>query len=146
RQPTRYCPMSPQTHEWPAGGGVASSALRPVADPKCSESLRSILSTFNHRCRNSLNGIKLGLYLYKREVDGPLPSCWSELERIYQELETVFDWLQVLYRPLSLTMVRSPLGPLVNDHLQSWHSWLSRRGLALELSPPSEDVPGDFDP
>ena len=52
----------------------------------------------------------MSLYLFKREADGPMPECWIELERIYEELEVSFDRLQVIYRPLPVTMVRSPLG------------------------------------
>ena len=105
-----------------------------------------MLSSFNHRCRNSLNGIKMSLYLFKREVGGPMPGSLGELERSYQQLEVLFDRLQVIYRPLSLTLVRSPLGRFFDERLPSWRSCFSRRGRTLDLARPADDLPGDFDP
>jgi hypothetical protein len=110
------------------------------------ERLRQILSTFNHRCRNSLNGIKMSLYLFRRSVDGPMPSGWNELERTYREIEKSFDRLQVIYRPLTMSFVRSPLGQLIAERLPSWRSWFSAHGNSLEIERPDRDTPGDFDP
>jgi hypothetical protein len=138
--------MSPQPHDGPAEEGHSTSTLRAVEDPKRVESLRQVLSSFNHRCRNSLNGIKMSLYLIKREVAGPMPGHWSELERTYQELEVFFDRLQVIYRPLSLTLVHSPFGLLIHEHLPLWRSSFSARGRTLEVAPPADDLAGDFDP
>jgi hypothetical protein len=138
--------MSPQPHDGPAEGGVSTSLLRTVNDPQRIESLRHVLSNFNHRCRNSLNGIKMSFYLIKREVAGPMPAYWSDLERTYQELEVYFDRLQMIYRPLSLTLVRSPLGQLIREHFASWSRSFSDRTRVFELAPPAEDLAGDFDP
>jgi hypothetical protein len=138
--------MSPQPHDGPAEKGHSCSTLRAVDDPARVENLRHVLSSFNHRCRNSLNGIKMSLYLCKREVDGPIPRDWLELERAYQELEVLFDRLQMLYRPLSLISVRSPVGRLIDERLPSWRSLFSLRGRTLELAPPADDPAGDFDP
>jgi hypothetical protein len=138
--------MSPQPQEGPAEGGHSSSVLRSVDDPARIDRLRLLLSGFNHRCRNSLNGIKMSLYLSKREWDGPTPPCWLELERTYQEIERLFDRLQVIYRPLSVTMVRSPLGQLVAERLPSWRSLFAPNGRTLEVDPPRQEVSGDFDP
>jgi hypothetical protein len=88
----------------------------------------------------------MSLYLFKREVDGPMPSDWLELEQSYQELEVLFDRLQMIYRPLSLTVVRSPVGRLIDEHLPSWRSWFSPRKRILELARPANDLPADFDP
>ncbi len=74
------------------------------------------------------------------------PPCWVELEQTYQEIERLFDRLQMIYRPLSVTMVRSPLGQLVAERLPSWRSWFTPNGLTLEVDPPEQEVPGDFDP
>jgi hypothetical protein len=138
--------MSPQPHDGAAEERLSSSILRLVDDPERIESLRQMLRSFNHQCRNSLNGIKMSLYLFKHEVDGPMPGCWFELERTYQELERLFDRLQVISRPLSLTLVRSPLGQLVNERLPLWRSWFSLRGRTFEVDTPGDDLPGDFDP
>ena len=138
--------MSPQPQEGPADGGLSSSVLPLVDDPERIDRLRLLLSGFNHRCRNSLNGIKMSLYLSKREWNGPTPPCWVELERTYQEIERLFDRLQVIYRPLSVTMVRSPLGQLVAERLPLWRSLFTPNGRALEVDPPGQEVSGDFDP
>jgi hypothetical protein len=105
-----------------------------------------MLSSFNHRCRNSLNGIKMSLYLFKREIGGPRPNSLCELERSYQQIEALFDRLQMLYRPLSLTLVRSPLGRFFDERLNLWQSWFSVRGRTIEISRPTDDLPCDFDP
>jgi hypothetical protein len=138
--------MSPQLQQGLAEDELSSSILRLVDDPERVECLRKMLSSFNHQCRNSLNGIKMSLYLFKREAGGPMPQCWLELERTYQELERLFDRLQVIYRPLSLTLVRSPFGQLVSERLHTWGSCIHVRGRALDVDPPGDDGPTDFDP
>jgi hypothetical protein len=138
--------MSPQPQKGPVEGGLSCSPLRVADDPNPIENLRQVLSSFNHRCRNSLNGIKIGLYLFKHKVDGPMPASWSDLERSYQEIEVLFDRLQMIYRPLSLTVVRSPMGRLIDERLPAWRSWFGIRGKTLELTRPAVDPPGDFDP
>ena len=52
----------------------------------------------------------MSLYLFRREARGDVPDCWDEIEAIYQQVEHLFDHLQSIYRPMALTMVRSPLG------------------------------------
>ena len=138
--------MSPQPHAEPAEEGLSCSILPPLDNRERIGDLREMLRSFNHRCRNSLNGIKMSLYLFKREVGGPMPGSVGELERSYQQLEVLFDRLQVIYRPLSLTVVRSPLGRLFDERLPSWRSCFSHRGRTLELALPLDDLPGDFDP
>jgi hypothetical protein len=101
---------------------------------------------FNHQFRNSLNGIKMGLYLFKREAGGPLPGCWTGLARLYEEIERSFDRLQMIYRPLSLTVVRSTLGLLISERLPSWRTWFDSDGRALVVERPDDDGSGDFDP
>jgi hypothetical protein len=123
-----------------------SRADHPASAPGRTDDGSRILSRFNHRCRNALSGIKLGLYLFKRQMDGPLPACLSELERTYQEIERLFDWLQLIYRPLSLAMVCSPLGRLLAERLPGWRSWAALSGVVLEVVPPADDVAGEFDP
>jgi hypothetical protein len=124
----------------------ASCGSAGADDSERFDHLRQILSTFNHRCRNSLNGIKMSLYLFRRSVDGPMPGGWNELERTYREIEKSFDRLQVIYRPLTMSFVRSPLGQLIAERLPSWRSWFGAHGSSLEIGPPDCDPPGDFDP
>jgi hypothetical protein len=138
--------MNAQPHDGTAGDVLCGSTLRMNDNLKGPENVWQMLSSFNHRCRNSLNGIKMSLYLFKREMDGPVPGQWQELERAYQEIELLFDRLQMLYRPLSLTVVRSPIGRLIDERLPTWRSWFGARGRTLEFTRPSVDLPCDFDP
>jgi signal transduction histidine kinase len=114
--------MSPQPHDGPAEEGSACSAASPVENIERTVNVRDMLSSFNHRCRNLLNGIKMSLYLFKHEIGGERPRSLGELERAYQQLEAIFDRLQVIYRPLNLTLVRAPLGRFFDERLPSWHS------------------------
>lgn len=138
--------MSPRPHEGPAEEGLSSSLLQIAHDPERLDRLRSILSGFCHRCRNSLNGIKMSLYLFRREARGAVPDCWGELEAIYHQVEHLFDHLQTIYRPMALAMVRSPLDELMGHHGPKWRSWFESRGRALELDAPESEVCGEFDP
>ena len=140
--------MSPQPHDGPAEEGPTCSTASPfpVEDIERTVNAREVLSSFNHRCRNSLNGIKMSLYLFKHESGAKRPGSLVELERAYQQLEAIFDRLQMIYRPLTLTLVRAPVGRFFDERLPSWRSWLGRRGRMLDLAPPTEDLPGDFDP
>jgi hypothetical protein len=114
--------------------------LQPIHD------LRRLLSGFSHRCRNSLNGMKMSLYLFRREVREKVPPNWGELERTYQKIEVLFDHLQTIYRPMALTMVCSSLGQLIGERAPKWRSSLQTRGRTLQLDPPEQEEVGDFDP
>ncbi len=138
--------MNLHPHDGPAAEGSSYSALCAADESQRLERLQQMLSTFSHRCRNSLNGIKMSMYLFKREFGDPAPQYCSELERTYQELEVLFDRLQIIYRPLSVTFVQSPLGQLFSERLPTWRSWLRARGKTIDLSPPANEVAGDFDP
>ncbi len=139
--------MSRRPHEGPAEKTSLSSPRLPgTTDLQPIDELRRLLSGFSHRCRNSLNGMKMSLYLFRREAAEGLPPCWDELERIYQQIERSFDHLQTIYRPMALTMVRSPLGQLIKDRAPNWRSCLQTRGRTLQLDPPEQEVAGDFDP
>ena len=138
--------MSPRPHDGPADEGLSAAFLRLVQDRRKVESLRSHLSGFCHRCRNSLNGIKLSLYLFRREARGRVPECWSDLESTYQQVEGIFDALQAIYRPVTSAKVRLEVESLMSEHLPKWRSWFESRGLAIRLEAPEEAVPGDLDP
>jgi hypothetical protein len=124
-----------------------SPATHPsIRTPAYGDAVRQVLSSFSHRCRNSLNGIKLSLYLVRRDPSGPVPSCWNELELTYQEIERLFNYLQTIYRPSAATMVRSPLGRLVADLGPKWRTWFRAKNRILEIDAPAHDSAGDFDP
>ncbi len=138
--------MSPRPHDGPADEGLSAALLRLVQDRRKVDALRSQLSGFCHRCRNSLNGIKLSLYLFRREARGGIPASWPELEATYQQIEGLFDSLQAIYRPMAIARVRLDVESLMADHLPKWRSWFESRGLSIRLEGPEEPVPGDLDP
>jgi len=79
----------------------------------------------------------MSLYLSKRELKGPIPAGWLELERNYQEIELLFERLQWIYRPLCVSMVRSPLGQFVEERLPAWRSLLGLTGETLQVRRPA---------
>ncbi len=105
-----------------------------------------MLRRFSHRCRNSLSGIKLGLYLLRKGLQDT-PRCrWNDLGRSYDEIERLFDRLDRIYQSASLALVRSPLGPLFVERLRLWRSLYPDWAETIRLDPPQTDVAGDFDP
>ncbi len=138
--------MSLQLHEGLADGGTICFTISPVESSEHVSGVDDMLRSFNHICRNTLNGIKVSLYLFKHEIGGPSPGSLAELERSYQQIEGLFDRLQMLYRPPSLTLIRAPLGRFFDECSRSWQSGFNVRGRKLEISPPATDLAGDFDP
>jgi hypothetical protein len=136
--------MKPRSHSAPAQPGSAPPSAADATDEL--ENARHILRRFNHRCRNSLSGLKMGLYLSQQEVEGPMPQCWKDLARSYCEVEQLFDRLQVIYQPLSVSLVRSSLGLLVAERLPFWRSWLGVKGRRLDADSSGHDSAGDLDP
>ena len=105
-----------------------------------------MLRNFSHRCRNSLSGIKLGLYLLKKQGECNAPSRCNELWRKYEEIENLFDRLQRISQISSLTVVRSPLGQLFAERLPLWRARFGEFGRSIRIDPPDQDLAGDFDP
>ena len=101
--------MSPRPHVERAEEPSALSTPGSLDDPKELERLRQLLSCFGHRCRNSLNGIKMGLYLVRRESKAGDHGRCNDLTQIYEEIERRLDRLQVIYRPICVNMIRSPV-------------------------------------
>jgi hypothetical protein len=108
--------------------------------------LHNELSGFSHRCRNVLNALKMSLFLVKRESQRPLPPWWAEVEGEYLAIETLFDQLQAIYRPLALTPVHASFGSLVRDRRCFWLEWFDAAGRLLEIAPPEHEIPGELDP
>jgi len=138
--------MDRHQHEGTAESGLAAAILPWVEQPERLRELRQFLGGFTHRCRNSLHGLKMSLYLFRRGIEGPVPDTWVRIERAYQETERLFDRLQEIYRPMQTTIVRSSLGQLLAERLPVWRSCFAERGLTLEADPPPEEVLGDYDP
>ena len=105
-----------------------------------------MLRKFSHRCRNSLSGIKLGLYLLKKDLQDTSSCRWSDLGRSYDEIEKLFDRLDRIYHSAPLTLVRSPLGQLFAERLRLWRSLYPNWAHTIRLEPPETDLAGDFDP
>jgi hypothetical protein len=132
-------------HDGPAEESLVSSLLLFVRDDRHTEQLREVLSGFSHRCRNLLNGMKMSLYFVRRGAAEPLPPRWDEVETTYRAIEQLFDHLQTIYRPISLTLIRAPFGALVQDREREWRDWLRAGGGTLEILPPARESPGEFD-
>ena len=78
----------------------------------------------------------MSLYLFRREARGAVPDCWGDIETIYHDIEHLFDHLQTIYRPMPITVVRSPLEDLIDHHVPKWRSWFESRGRTLQLDRP----------
>jgi signal transduction histidine kinase len=138
--------MSLQPHGGTTVDRPSVSKLPVVPEREPIAYLQRMLSGFSHRCRNSLNVIKMSLYLVRREHRGDLPQEWRSLEESCLELERVFDHLQSIYRPMKLTLVRAPLGQFMAEEEPRWRTRLQGCGRTLRVDPPGQDPPGDFDP
>jgi hypothetical protein len=140
--------MSPQPREETAEDGSFSATCisDPIGGPGNLEPGPRMLRHFSHRCRNTLSGIKLGLYVLRKELEGQSPSRWTELGRTCDEIEKLFDGLQRIYQPTSLTVVRAPLRQLFAERLPVWRSHFVARGRTILVDSPEGDPPGDFDP
>ena len=105
-----------------------------------------MLRKFSHHCRNSLSGIKLGLYLLRKDLQDTSSCRWSDLGRSYDEIEKLFDRLDRIYHSAPLTLVRSPLGQLFAERLRLWRSLHPNWAQTIRVEPPETDLAGDFDP
>lgn len=138
--------MSQVMEERLCGAGLSSSLMRVIDDAEKIDWLRQILSGFSHRCRNSLNGMKQGFYLCKRESPSGLPAVWHDLEQTYELIERTIEQLQLIYRPITLTQVESKLGTMIAEREASWRSYFAAHGKVLIIDYPSRECPGRFDP
>jgi hypothetical protein len=119
---------------------------RIVVSPAQIESLYAVLGPFYHQGRNILNSIKLSLYLARREQAQSEIEEWSEVEKSYQEIEDLYDSLQLIFRPISLSRVRMSLTLLMEDRRKSWVDRFAVRGGTLELVGPRMAAVGEYDP
>lgn len=138
--------MSQVMEERLGGDGLSGSLMRVIDDVEKVDWLREILSEFSHRCRDSLNGMKQGFYLCKRESPGGLPAVWHDLEQTYALIERTIERLQLIYGPMNLTLVESKLGTMIAEHEASWRSCFAAHGKELVVDHPASERPGWFDP
>lgn len=136
--------MSRYPHDGSAEDGLGASLLRFIEEGRTQE-LRQALSGFNHRCRNMLNSMKMGFYLARRSASGPLPERWHELNGTYLEVERLFDFMQSIYRTMSLTMVQQPFRAMVDERGRDWRAAFEREGAVLAIRPPARESAGEFD-
>lgn len=125
---------------------LASSLARVASDPQMVRALHELLGGYCHQCRNTLNSLKLSLYLARRDASSASLPIWSDLEPRYQRVEQSFDRLQTICRPMSLIPIRATLEMLLDERRASWTEMMAARGRVLEFVAPSEAIPGEFDP
>jgi len=129
-----------------SGGGLADSLSRIVNSPAQLDLLQEVIGPFCHQSRNILNSLKMSLYLAQREEGGRGIKALKDVEGSCLELEELYDRLQLIYRPVSLTCVRMSLGLLIDDRRQPWVDRFADRGRILELVAPRRPDVGDYDP
>lgn len=125
---------------------LAATLIKVVSDPMKVRDLHEILGGFCHQCRNSLNTIKLSLYLTRRAAQEPAGLDWNHLDERYRDVETIFDRLHTLCRPMTLNVIRAPLGLIFEDRGPTWQSAMAARDRRLTLVSNSEHDVGEFDP
>jgi hypothetical protein len=138
--------MSLQENERSEDRTACSALLQLLREEEQIQRLRPALSTFSHRYRNLLNGMKMALYFVRREAGGPMPPSWTEIELNYRAIELRLDELQTIYRPVSLTAVRAPMSSLMRDRERTWQEWFRGGTGSLQVAPPDDEIPVEFDP
>ena len=136
--------MRPQPLDGSAEDGLSNSLLRFVDDGQIGP-LRHALSGFNHRCRNLLNGMKMGLYLARRSSPGPLSERWGELDQTYRSVEQLFERLSTIYRDMPLSLMKVPFGSLAVERSPVWRDWFEQAGNTLKLEPPDREAAVELD-
>jgi len=116
---------------------------RMATDPDRSALLHEIFRTYCHQYRNTLNSLKMCLYLARRGGDNEF---WHVLERNYSDVEIVLDRFQLLLRPISLNRVTLPIALLFDDRKATWAELLKARGRRLIFVEPEAPVLCSFDP
>ncbi len=136
--------MSRQPRDGSTEDGLCAALLRFVEDDRIPE-LRQALSGFNHRCRNTLNSMKMGFYLTRRAATDPLPERWEEMNRTYEGVEGLFELIQTIYRTMALTTVRQTFQAVVDERGAGWRAAFQREGATLAIRPPAREDAGEFD-
>jgi hypothetical protein len=114
--------------------------------PEQLHALHELLRPYCHEGRNLLNSVKMSLYLGRRNLEDVPDDGWGEIQSRYGEVESLFDRLQLICRPMALACVRLPLALLLEDRRGRWERELAGRGMMLEfVAPPGKDV-AEYDP
>lgn len=126
--------------------GLTCSLMGIASNPVKVRALHEILGGFCHQCRNTLNSLKLSLYLTKRDATHQATPLWKELDQRYKEVELVFDRLQAICRPMTLTPIRASLSLIMEERKPHWIERMALRNRSLHLLAPKTPDVGDFDP
>jgi hypothetical protein len=124
---------------------LVSSLARVAASPEQSAQFYELLRPYCHQARNVLNSLNMVLYLCRRSGEPALVSRLESVEGLYGDVERFIDRLHHFLRPPPLTLVRSSIGLLIEQHAESWSKRLAARGRRLIIAPPSEAAVAQFD-
>jgi hypothetical protein len=138
--------MEPTIPEERLVADFTPSLLRVASDPRSVGSLHELLGGFCHKCRNTLNCLKMSLYLAKLDAAPETRAALSRLEVHYREVEQLFDRLQLICRPMTVMPVKLDLALLIDQHRPVWDEWMVARHRRLEVRSPSEPAVGQYDP
>ena len=126
---------------------LACSLIDVVSNPFKVRALHDILGGFCHQCRNTLNSLKLSLYLAKRDPAHAASPDWGDLDHRYRDVELLFDRLQAICRPMTLTPIKASLSLVMEERGRSWVEAMAARDRCLTLfAPPAGNDVGEFDP
>ncbi len=131
-----------------AGEGLAEGLSRIVVDPGRIAALHKVLGPFCHQSRNILNSLKISLYLANRKetpAEG-VAGFWEDVEKRYRAVEGLYDRLQMMWRPLTLTLVPMPLSLLFEDRRRAWVADFAAHGRVLQMSAVGKVAVGEYDP
>lgn len=129
----------------PSASNLCDALLGFVDDHRLG-SLESGLRGFNHRFRNLLNGLRMGLYLARRNGLGADSPRWGRIDQAYAAIEQFQNRLQSVYQAVPLTPIVGRFGALVNERGPSWIDRFRQNGNALILEAPERESEGRFDP
>lgn len=125
---------------------LTASMLRVASDPLQRARFYELLGDYCHQCRNTLNSLKLSLYLARRGLESDRPAPWTDLELGCRAVEEFIERLQWIIKPIAPALVRLPLTTLMDDYREAWSEAMSSRGRTLEWFPPDQAVAVAFDP
>jgi len=131
-----------------AGEGLAEGLSRIVVDPGRIEALHKVLGPFCHQSRNILNSLKISLYLAHRKEspEEGVGGFWEDVEKRYRAVEGLYDRLQMMWRPLTLSRVPMSLSLLLEDRRRAWVAAFAADGRVLHMSAAGKADVGEYDP
>lgn len=125
---------------------LTASLLRVACDPLQRARFYEALGGDCHQCRNTLNSLRLSLYLARRGPGSDGLAPWTELEANSQAIETFVERLQWLIKPIAPAFIKLPLSALIDEHRVAWSEALLARGRELIRAMPPKDAVVAFDP